>query len=196
MSYPLRDTTPGMTHHVVSRCIETKHLMKSSAVKELGFRAVKRAQKRYMFNFTSITLMDNHFHFIIQTIVGEASISRIMQYIKARIAEMYNKRMNRTGPFWNERFRDVIIEKQPNPLYYFFILLWYCAYNPVRAGICSDPRNYAYSSINCYLYEHGHSPVPITRHRYFEELGSTFAERVRRFLLFEEAYRKRIFECF
>jgi len=196
MSYPLRDTTPGMTHHVMSRCIETKHLMKPHAVKTLCEIAINMAHNRYNFNHNALTIMNNHFHCIIQTIVGEASISRIMQYIKARIAEMYNKKTGRTGPFWNERFRDVIVEKQSNPMYYFFILLMYLAFNPVRAGLCLDPRDYPYSSINCYLKKNAQFPVPITRHHYFEELGNSFAERVARLLHFEEAYRKRIFDCF
>ncbi|MBU4270239.1 transposase, partial [Candidatus Dependentiae bacterium] len=123
MSNKRRITTPGLTHHVMSRCIEKKPLMKAINIKKLGYKAINMAHKKYNYKLISFTLMDNHFHFIIETIEGEASISRIMQYIKARVAEMYNKIMNRTGPFWNERFKDVIIEMQTNPVYYFFWLI-------------------------------------------------------------------------
>ncbi len=192
MSNKPRNCTPGLTYHTMSRCIELNSLMKEDIIKDMAMDAIKRTQEKYKFKFIAYKLMDTHFHFVIQTVEGGESISRIMQYIKARIAEGYNKFMNRTGPFWNERFTDIIVEEQKNPAKYLLWLLWYLGFNAVKAGICRDPRDYKYSSIKHYLVEDIKSTVKITRHQYFEELGTTFAERVKQFLYYEEAYRKRI----
>ncbi len=191
MSNKPRICEPGLTYHSMSRCIELKSLMEEDFVKDMAMDVIKQTQNKYNFNFIAFALMDNHFHFVIQTVKEGANISRIMQYIKARIAERYNKIMNRTGPFWNERFTDIIVENQENPKQYLLGLLWYLGFNPVKAGKCSDPRDYKYSSIKHYLVENIKSTVKIVHHRYFEELGATFAERVRNFLFYEEAYRKR-----
>ena len=182
---------PGLSYHTMSRCIEARDMMADDFVKELVIEVLVRTQKKYKFYCHAYGIMDNHFHFLIETVEDGPPVSRIMQYIKARIAEGYNKKMNRIGPFWNERYKDVIVEEQENPWQYVLWLLWYIAFNPVRAGKCSDPRDYKYSSILSYLIEGFHSRVKIIRHRSFEELGDIFEERLRRFLFYEEAYRKR-----
>jgi len=191
MSNLPRTCAPGLNYHTMSRCIELKSLMEEDFMKELALDALKRAQDKYSFNCIAYGVLDNHFHFLIETVEEGPTISRIMQYVKARIAEGYNKTMNRTGPFWNERFKDVIVEEQENPMQYALWLIWYIAFNAVKAGKCSDPRDYKYSSIMHYLVDGLKSKVKIVRHRYFEELGNTFAERVQKFLFYEEAYRKR-----
>ena len=191
MSNPLRKCEPGLSYHTMSRCDELKNLMSDDWVKELVIDVLVKTQEKYDFHCYAYGILDNHFHFLIETVEGGANISRIMQYIKARIAEGYNRTMNRTGSFWNERFKDVIVEEQENPFLYVLWLLWYIAFNPVKAGKCTDPRDYKYSSILHYLVDSVNFKVKIVHHRYFLELGCNFAERVKRFLLYEEAYRKR-----
>jgi len=181
---------PNLTYHVFSRCIEYKELL-DVHTKDILLSILRRTQKKYSFDLIHYTIMSNHFHFIIRTVDEGAPISRIMQYIKSRLAETYNRLMNRIGPFWNERFKDVIIEKQDNPTRYLLWLLWYMGYNPVRKGHVKCPEQYKYCSINCYLLENFYVPVKITFHEYFIDLGSTFKERVRRFRQWEEMYRKR-----
>lgn len=193
MSNRKRIIIPGSTCHTMSRCIDKKQLLNKDEYKEICITSISMAHDFYDFDLIFFTIMDNHVHFVIKTHENGPSISRIMQYIKARIAEMYNKKANRSGPFWNERFKDIIIDIQQNPFQYFMWLLWYLAFNPVRVGKCKDPRSYAYSSINNYLKREINSILKIKRHKYFEDLGHTFSEKVRRFLFYEDLYRKRIF---
>lgn len=192
MPTPIRQRLENVTYHITSRCCETRHLMAQDKIKDIVITVLSRALEKYDFKLIGYTIMDNHVHFIIQTVADGADISRIMQYIKARIAEKYNRLMQRTGPFWNERFKDTIVEQQDNPVIYLLWLLWYLAFNPVHARKCKDPQKYRYSSINYYLTEGIPSLIKITRHQYFDDLGTTFAERMRCFLSYEEAYRKRI----
>lgn len=188
MPRPQRICMPDLTYHVYSRCIERRSIMKDHHLKELLVRIMDRTADRYRFKLISYQIMDNHFHFIIKTVKGGESISRIMQYLKARFAEAYNKRTGRTGPFWNERFKDRIVERSEDPTTYMLVLLWYMAFNPVRKRIVKNPRHYKYGSINTYLDENYRSPLHITHHECFLSLGSTFKERVKRFLLYEDFY--------
>jgi len=191
MARPLRNTTRGITQHVFSRCIERKNMLGDTFASELLLTVIQMTQDKYRFELIAYQIMDNHFHFVIRTLPEEASISKIMQYIKARFAEQYNRYTKRTGPFWNERFRDIIIDEAPAPAHYLLWLLWYLAFNPIRKSTGVDPRTYRYSSINCYLDEQHTSPVKIIHHQFFIKLGSTFLDRVKAFLWYEEAYRKR-----
>ncbi len=191
MGRPNRIQNPNLTYHVGSRCINRDPRMRPKVFKE-GFLAVLRnAMEKYDFKLISYCIMDNHIHLIIHTVEGGASISRIMQYIKSRFARWYNTMMNRIGPFWNERFSDTIIQHAKDAVHYLLWLLWYLGFNPVRAGKCENPRKYKFSSINAYLEEQFQPEVKITYHEYFIQLGATFKERVKKFLIYEELYRKR-----
>ena len=135
---------------------------------------------------------EDYVNIIIRTRENGETISRIMQYIKARITEKYNRIMGRTGTLWNERFRCKIVEETDNPERYFFWLVWYIAYNPVRKGVVNDPRESKYGTIRVYLEEGCVSKLKVTVHHYFLNLGQSFEERVRRFLQYEDLYKERL----
>jgi len=77
--------------------------MEKEYVKELFLEVITKTQEKYSFELSAYVIMENHFHMIIRTVENGATISRIMQYIKARFAEKFNRMNARIGPFWNER---------------------------------------------------------------------------------------------
>ena len=196
MPRPLRICEPDYTYHIMSRCIEAKNLMKSNKLKNMMIDVLNMAHEKYEYKFQIInfSILNNHFHFIIKTEKGGPTISQIMQFIKSQYARRYNKMMNRIGPFWNERFRDKIIELAEDPKYYFNNVCWYIAFNSTRKKYTNDPRDYKYCGINFFLDENYVPPVKLTHHKYFIDLGKTFEERVKNFLVYEERYRKRLFQ--
>jgi REP element-mobilizing transposase RayT len=149
-------------------------------------------QEKYNFELNAVEIVENHVHLVISTLEDGETISRIMQYIKARTAEKYNKRMNRSGAFWVGRFGCKIVEEAKDPVEYLNGLLWYVGYNPVRKNMSIDPRENYIGFINCYLIENYQLPIKITLHPYYLKLGNTFDERVRKFLLYEKAYLERL----
>ena len=189
MSNPVRLCLPNVTYHCYSRCIEKRNMLSPRHVKELASEAIIMALERYNFQLVQMEFVENHFHLMIKTVENGQTISRIMQYIKARITEKYNRTHERTGTLWNERFSCTIVEEKDNPKNYFFRLLWYIAYNPVRKKIVNDPRESEFGSIRAYLEPDFKTKVPITLHDYFLSLGSTFEERVKYLLEYEVLYR-------
>jgi REP element-mobilizing transposase RayT len=119
--------------------------------KDILSEIVKIAISKYNFKCNYAVILDNHFHFLIQTLEEGGSISRIMQYIKSRFAERYNRIMNRKGAFWATRYKDKIVEFAKKPVEYLLTLIWYLGYNPVRAGKTDDPLKYRYSSFKYYM---------------------------------------------
>ncbi|HNR89386.1 MAG TPA: transposase [Spirochaetota bacterium] len=192
MPRPHRICIEEATYHVFSRCIDRRNLMLNDSYKEIMINTIEKTQEKYVFELAFYQILDNHVHLVIKTCKGEATISRIMQYIKARFAETYNRKNGRTGPFWNERFGDVIVESQPNPVFYLMWLLWYLAYNAVRKAKVDDPREYLYGSINYYLDGTYKGKLKISIHRYFMGLGNRCTDRLEKFITFEEMYRKRL----
>ncbi|AEH44466.1 hypothetical protein Thein_0585 [Thermodesulfatator indicus DSM 15286] len=72
-----------------------------------------------------------------------ASLSRYVQDIKQRFSRWYNKRVDRKGYFWADRFKSVIIETGEALLN----CLAYIELNPVRAGIVEKPEDYRWCSL-------------------------------------------------
>ncbi len=147
-------------------------------------------QEKYGFELVAAEIVANHIHLVIKTLENKETISLIMQFIKARMAEKYNRATGETGPFWNERFGSTIIEDSDNPEEYLLWLLWYIGYNPVRKGLSGNPRKNEIGFINCYLDENFVSPLLFTLHEYFHSLGRNFTERAEKFLFYEDAYLK------
>ncbi len=73
-----------------------------------------------------------------------SDISEYMKSIKQTFSRWYNKRKARSGYFWSDRFKSVILE-QRNALK---VSVAYVDLNPVRAGIVDKPENYRWSSIH------------------------------------------------
>jgi len=192
MSKPLREVLQGVTYHCFTRCHGKKNLFHSSYVRKYLIDAIVMCQEKYKFELIAAEPVGNHIHLIIETIENRETISSIMQYIKARIAEKYNRSTGETGAFWNERFGSTIIEKSEDPEQYLLWLLWYIGYNPVRKGLSRDPRENYIGFINCYLVKNYECQVKITMHRFFTNLGNRFEDCVKKFQRYEEVYLKRI----
>ncbi len=183
-----RTREPDLTYHTRSRCIENRDMI-TDHFKEIMLRTIEKAQGKYKFEFIHYAILDNHFHFIIRTVQRGSDISSIMQYIKARFAETYNKSTGRSGTFWSERFKDIIVENQPDPRQYFLSLMWHTGYKPVKKGIIPKPELYKYSTIRCYLEKGYYTSIRITYHTLFQQLGNTFTERAFKFRQWGAIYR-------
>lgn len=192
MARSLRKIAQGVTYHCFTRCHGKRDLLKSRYARKYFIESVKMCQEKYDFELIAAETVSNHIHLIIKTVENKETISRIMQYIKARIAEKYNRETGECGPFWNERFGSTIIEESVNPEEYLLWLLWYIGYNPVRKGLSRDPRRNEIGFINCYLEEKFVAPIKFTLHEYFFRLGENFKACSEKFLNYEEAYRKRL----
>jgi REP element-mobilizing transposase RayT len=188
MPRPTRQTEQGSTHHCWSLCINKSNLLNSVHGRKFFIEAIKMCQEKYRFELIAAKNVKNHFHFIIKTILGEADISRIMQYIKSRTAWKYNQATGRSGPLWNDRFKNKVIEKSRDPREYLLYLLWYIAYNPCKQGLSSNPRYNEIGFINCYLYKNHEAEIKITKHYFFMRLGFKHRSRVKKFLAYEQKY--------
>ena len=68
-------------------------------------------------------------------------ISFFMKELKQRFGIWYNKSHNRIGTLWTERFKSVLVENTRMAL---MTVAAYIELNPVRAGLCEDPKDYRF----------------------------------------------------
>jgi hypothetical protein len=67
-------------------------------------------------------------------------VSIFMKELKGRFAQWYNRRHQRYGVLWAERFKSVLIEEGQA----LSAVAAYIDLNPLRAGLCEDPKDYRY----------------------------------------------------
>jgi REP element-mobilizing transposase RayT len=85
-------------------------------------------------------LMGNHFHLILDT--PHANLAAGMQYLKGCYAQWFNKYRRREGALFERRYWYRIAASEA----YVLSLARYVVLNPVRAGLCTSPDEWPWSS--------------------------------------------------
>ena len=76
-----------------------------------------------------------------------SDLSEFMKDLKQTFSRFYNKRHNRRGFFWSERFKSVIVDNGDTLIN----CLAYIDLNPVRAEMVEKPEEYRWSSIGYHV---------------------------------------------
>ena len=81
-------------------------------------------------------------------------LSEFMKGVLQRFTRWFNRRHQRTGTLWEERFKSVIVEGGTAAR----AVAAYIDLNPVRAGICADPADYRWSGYGEAIGSGGKTP--------------------------------------
>jgi REP element-mobilizing transposase RayT len=76
-----------------------------------------------------------------------SNLSEFVREIKVGFARYYNRRHNRRGYFWGDRFKSVIVDKGETLIN----CLAYIDLNPLRAGIVKRPEDYRWNSLGYHM---------------------------------------------
>lgn len=90
-------------------------------------------------------LMGNHAHILMK--VGDEPLATVMRRIAAKYVYWYNAKYERVGHLFQERFKSEPVEDDG----YLMTVLRYIHRNPVKAGMCAAPGDYALSSYLDYM---------------------------------------------
>jgi putative transposase len=66
-------------------------------------------------------------------------LSIFVKEVKERFSRWFNKRRERKGTLWMDRYKSVMVEGRGEPLH---TMAAYIDLNPVRAGLVDDPKDY------------------------------------------------------
>ena len=93
------------------------------------------------FRLYAFVLMTNHIHLLIEP-AGEP-LDMIFRRIGIRYAMWYNKKYQRVGHLFQDRFRSENVETD----LYFMTVLRYILQNPMKAGMETAPGDYRWSRV-------------------------------------------------
>jgi hypothetical protein len=113
-----------------------------------------------------------------------SSLSEFMREIKVGFARYYNRRHNRRGYFWGDRFKSVIVDKGETLVN----CLAYIDLNPLRAGLVKRPEQYRWSSLGYHIQTENKDQFLSTDFGLKEFNVKSEKERIRR-------YRRYVYEA-
>jgi len=113
-----------------------------------------------------------------------SSLSEFMREIKVGFARYYNRRHNRRGYFWGDRFKSVIVEKGETLIN----CLAYIDLNASRAGLVARPEEYRWNSLGYHVQTNNRDNFLSTDFGLKEFNVKSKKERIRR-------YRRYVYEA-
>jgi REP element-mobilizing transposase RayT len=140
MARPLRIEFPGAVYHVTSRGDRRESIFEDDADREALLGVVAQAVERFEASVLAYCLMDNHYHFVLQTRRG--NLSQLMRQLNGVYTQLYNRRHRKAGHLFQGRFKGILVDKNA----YLLEVCRYVDLNPVRARIIRDPGKWQWSS--------------------------------------------------
>ncbi|MCR1811059.1 transposase [Sulfurospirillum sp. hDNRA2] len=125
-------------HHVYNRGVAKSDVFEDENDKVKFIELMASIAREFKLNIHSFCLMDNHYHLLIEN--KRENLSSAMRQLNSQYASYFNKRHNRVGHLWQDRFKSWYVLDEN----YLLTLFKYIENNPVKAGISSKIGLYPY----------------------------------------------------
>ena len=145
MGRPLRIEYPDAFYHITARGNERQNIFKSNRDRERFLDYLGSATERYNAIIHTYSLMDNHYHILLQTPSG--NLSQIMHHINGAYTNYFNVKRKRSGHLFQGRYKSLLVDIDE----YAQELSRYIHLNPVKAGMVEKPEQYRWSSYRDYI---------------------------------------------
>ncbi len=145
MGRPLRIEYPGALYHITSRGNEKRKIFFDDEDKQKFLEILKDYHDRFNILIHSYSLMDNHYHLILETPKG--NLLKIMHGINSNYTGYFNRKYERAGHLFQGRYKGILIDKDE----YLVQLSIYVHLNPVRARMVGKPEDYKWSSYPSFI---------------------------------------------
>lgn len=129
--------------HITHRCHNKAFLLRFARDRRLWRGWLFEARRRYGLCVLNYIITCNHIHLLVATDDNE-KLPRAMKLVAGQTARSYNRRKNRHGAFWEDRYHAVPIKTQEHLIE----CLVYIDLNMVRAGAVEHPSHWPHAGYN------------------------------------------------
>ena len=136
---PRQPREAGEYLHIIVRGVGKQILFEDDADRKKYLFFLKRFRTESNISILAYCLMENHVHLLVHD--SDASVSSFMKKIGVSYALYYNRKYDRTGHLFQDRFRSETIKDDA----YLLTAFRYILNNPQKAGICKADE-YPWSS--------------------------------------------------
>ncbi|MBR4719577.1 MAG: transposase [Lachnospiraceae bacterium] len=123
-------------YHIILRGMDRRIIFLDDMDRTVFLKAVKRAKAKSHFKLYAYCLMDNHVHMLIKE--EDEPLEVIFKRIGVSYVSYFNKKYDLYGHLYQDRFRSEPVDSYT----YFLDVLRYICHNPIKAGLCSSPKEY------------------------------------------------------
>ena len=102
---------------------------------------MNKLEEEHNISIIAYCIMNNHTHMLIE-VENLKELSKYMQRLNTKYAKYYNKKYNRVGYVFRDRYRTEGIYSEEH----LYSCIKYIYNNPVKAGICEQAKEYPYSN--------------------------------------------------
>ncbi len=154
MSRPLRVEYPDAVYHITCRGNERKPIFRDDQDRESFLDILFQSKKIYGIRLFAYVLMENHFHLLIETPLG--NLGQFMRRFNITYTSYFNRTHNRVGHLYQGRYKSILVEKES----YLSELSRYIHLNPVQTKEFKNKSieekwnflvNFPWSSLKGYL---------------------------------------------
>lgn len=148
MARKSRIQAEGLIYHVLSRGNNKQLIFKERSDYIYFLNALLARKEKYNYRLLCYALLPNHFHLLVQT-TETARLSTIMQSLLTCYSLYFNKKYNRVGHLFQNRYKSLVCLRDP----YLISLISYIHENPKRAGLADDSLKYEFTSLPIYVFK-------------------------------------------
>lgn len=152
---PRKHSETGI-YHIMIRGNAKENIFNDNQDKGKLLKIVLEKKKNNKFLIYAYCIMSNHAHFALKELTETVSDS--MRKITTSYAAYYNKKYNRSGHVFQDRFRSVAVENDS----YLLSVIRYIHNNPEKAAI-AEKDEYLWSSFQQYLSDSNSNKLPEIR---------------------------------
>lgn len=132
-----RHYVAGQVWHITQRCHQKHFLLRSDVDRRRWLYWLFQARKRFGLSVLDYVVTRNHVHLLVRD-TSETTISDSMQLISGRTAQEFNRRQERSGAFWEDRYHATAVQSD----LHLARCLVYIDLNMVRAGVVNHPSKW------------------------------------------------------
>ncbi|MFW8602264.1 transposase [Desulfobacterota bacterium M19] len=126
MARALRIQYPGALYHLTNRGNERRSIFADDIDRKQFLLILSRSIEIYNVSLYSFVLMQNHWHMLVETNLG--NLGEFMRHFNITYTSYYNRRHNRSGHLYQGRYKSFLIEKE----LYLSVVSRYIHLNPVK----------------------------------------------------------------
>lgn len=139
-----REKSSSGIYHIILRGINRQSIFENDEDRQKLIEDLAKYKEISQCRIFAYCLMDNHIHLLLQE--TQEPISMLIQRVSSSYVIWYNRKHERCGHLFQERFKSEAIETDS----YFLTVLRYIHQNPIKAKIASDVAAYKWSSYSEY----------------------------------------------
>jgi putative transposase len=161
---------PGVTVHLIQRAVAGEACFFQDADYRFYIESLTELAARFNCAVHAYALLENEVH-ILATPKDADGVSWLMKHLSQRYVQYVNQTHQRSGSLWEGRFRSSLLAGSD----YILSCYRFIEQAPVRAGLCSHARQYAWSSYRCNA--EGKANALVSPHKLYQKLASDAAAR-------------------